>query len=283
VKLYPEILFKATSNNKPVGAFRVWFIAKDFDHGTGFIPAKRFRQHLADLGIARPTFYRWLSQAFELGLLSHYRTNRGAKVYSLTSWERGAALAGVSSLLRPVNIEVERFISKGWLAVVWGAYIKHFEGKNIARATLHKLTGVPARTQRGYEKQIEVKSKGHFANFGDPTKDPQNAVSIDERRGIYGKAGMTRRRLPDSRTVEEENIELANKGRTKKANRALKALLLTRCSSQKPEKLYFETYQKLKRATRGKQRDGNAKDRPNHRYLFITDALGVGVWEAINA
>jgi hypothetical protein len=278
VRLYPEIIFKASENNKPVGAFKVWFIAKEFDYGGGFIPAKRFRQHLAKLGIARPTYYRWLSQAFELGLMDHQ-----GDVYGLISWERGAALAGVASLLRPVDIEVERFVSKGWLAVVWGAYIKHFEARPISRATLHKLTGVPARTQRGYEKQIKVKSKGHFANFGDPAKDPKNAVNIDERQGIYGKAGMTRRRLPDSRTVEEEHIELANKGRTKKANRALKALLLTRCSSPKPERLYFETYQKLKQANRGKQRDGNAKDRPSHRYLYLTDVLNVGVWEAVNA
>jgi hypothetical protein len=153
----------------------------------------------------------------------------------------------------------------------------------MSRATLKKLTGVPARTQFGYEKQAKVKSKAHFANFGDPSRDPDHAIAIDGKRGIYGKAGMTRRRLPDSRTVQEENIELAKKGRTKKANQALKALSNMWCSSPKPEKLYFETYQQVKQATRGKQRDGNAKNRPDTRYLFVTDALGVGVWDAINA
>jgi len=231
---------------------------------------------MTSLGIARPTLYRWLSQAFDLGLMEY----RGG-VYGLVAWERAAALAGVEKFQRYVNIDLDRFINKGWLAVVWGAYRKHFEGRLIARSTLEKMTGVPARTQREYESQINVKKKANFANYGDPSKDPNNAMAIDNKRGIYGRAGMTRGRLPDKVTVQDENIELANKGRTKKANRALRALLLTRCSSLKPEKLYFETYQQYKRATRGKQRDGNATARPDHRYLFVTDALGVGVWDAI--
>lgn len=275
MKIIPELIFKASANNKPVNAYRVYFIAKDYDRGNGFIPAKAFRRYMASLGIARPTLYRWLSQAFELGLMDYQ-----GGVYSLVSWERAAALAGVEKIQRAVNIDLNRFIAKGWLAVVWGAFRKHFEGRLIARSSLERLTGVPARTQREYESKIEVKKKANIANFGDPSRDPENALFIDHKRGVYGKAGMTRGRLPDKVTVIEENIELANKGRTKKANRALRALLNTRCSSPKPEKLYFETYQQYKRATRGKQRD-NAQNRPNHRYLFVTDALNIGVWDAI--
>lgn len=281
LKAYPEIIFKASNNNKPVNAFRLWFIAKGYDNGNSNIPAKKFRRYLKRLGIQRATYYRWIGQALDLGLISHQTTTQGLKVYSLASWERGAMIAGVTTLLKPVKIPIEKFINKGWLSWAWAGFVKHFENKPMSRATLERLTGVPKRTQRGYEKQAEVKSKAHFANLGDPTVDPQRAAMIDERRGVYGKAGMTRKRLPNSRTVE--NIELGNKGRTKKINGTLKALLLTRRSSQQSEKLYFETYQALKRATRGKQRDGNAKDRPAYRYLYLTDLLGLGVWEGLHA
>jgi len=285
MKIFSEIIFQAINNNKPVGAFRLWFIAKDYDRGgSGFIPAKAFRQHIAKLGIVRPTFYRWLSQAFELGLIKRTRTNRGGQVYALVALDQGAMLAGVSSLLSPVKVDQNRFVSKGWLSIVWGAYIKHFDGRIISRATLERLTGVPARTQQSYEGRINVKRKGHIASFGDPSKDPDHAMAIDARRGIYGRAGMTFKRLPNSRIVRDENIQIANRGRTGKANKGLRALLNSRSSSPKPYyRLYFDSYPKLKRAIRGKQQDGNALSRPNTRYLFVKDAQGVGIWDAVNA
>ena len=44
IKIFPEIIFRAIHSNKPGGAFRVWFIAKDFNSGgCGAIPAKAFR------------------------------------------------------------------------------------------------------------------------------------------------------------------------------------------------------------------------------------------------
>jgi len=149
MKLYPEIIFKAINNNKPAGAFRLWFIAKDYDRGgSGFIPAKAFRRYLKGLGIPRGTYTRWITQAVDMGLIGRTRTARGVQVYALVSWDQGAILAGVTSLLKPVMLQLARFTNKGWLAWVWAGYLKHFEGKLISRATLEKLTGVPARTQR---------------------------------------------------------------------------------------------------------------------------------------
>lgn len=279
LKIYPEVIFKAINNNKPAGAFRVWFIAKDYDQGgSGFIPGKAFRYYLKSLGIPRGTYTRWITQAVDLGLIRVTRTVQGGQVYALVSWGEGAVTAGVTRLLKPVRVPLERFVKRGWLAWVWAGYIKHYEGKPISRATLEKLTGVPARTQYGYEKQAGVKSKAHFANFGDPSKDPDNAPGIDGSRGYYGKAGMTRKRLPDSRTVE--GVQEGGKGRSDKANQKIAALLNVWGSSQnRYERLYCESYNQLKRANRAKNSD--AKTRPGHRFLFITDALGVGIWEAV--
>jgi len=279
IKIYPEIILKAINNNKPAGAFRLWFIAKSFDRGgSGFIPGKAFRRYLKGLGIPRGTYTRWISQAIDLGLIGRTRTIRGGQVYALVSLDQGAMLAGVTSLLKHVRVPLERFTNKGWLAWVWAAYLKHFEGKLISRGTLEKLSGVPARTQYGYEKQAGVKSKAHFANYGDPSRDPDHAMAIDGKRGIYGRAGMTCKRLPDSRTVE--GVQIGGKGRTKKANQKIAALLNLWSSSQKRfEKLYCQTYEQLKKANKAKGSD--AKTRPDHRFLFVADALGVGVWEAV--
>jgi len=279
IKIYPEIILKAINSNKPTGAFRVWFIAKGFDRGgSGFIPGKAFRHYLRELGVARGTYTRWIAQAVDLGLIERTRTVQGGQVYALVSLDHGAMVAGVTKLLQPVRVPLERFTKKGWLSWVWACYLKRFEGKLISRATLKELTGVPERTQQGYERQARVTNKAHFANYGDPSMDPENAPAIDGERGYYGKAGMTRKRLPNSRTVQ--GVLMGNKGRTKKANQNLAALLnMWSSSQQRYERLYCENYQQLKKANKGQGSD--VKTRPDHRYLFITDALGLGVWDAI--
>ena len=49
IKIFPEIIFKAIHNNKPVDAFRLYFIAKDFNsRGCGAIPARAYNIRTAD-------------------------------------------------------------------------------------------------------------------------------------------------------------------------------------------------------------------------------------------
>ena len=321
LKIYPEILFRAIHRNKPVGAFRVWFIAKDFDiGGCGFIPAKAFRQHLRALGIPKQTLYRWLEQAGRLGLITWQD-----KVYRLTSWQNGAIAAGVSRLARAVLIPKERFLSKGRLAWCWAGIILHHKGM-ISRAALEALSGVPARTQLEYEKKAGVQNKANYASYGRPENNPEVAIGVIDLPGHYGKGGEVRRRLPNSREVSE--VSLANKGRLKQINRALysvraasslnaievfqanahhmggelsrialmhnaRALYNIEDSSpcgtlgeigdhQMIYKLYSLNWRETKRAMRARRkRDGDARCRPAFIFERARDWRGVGVFFAI--
>ena len=279
MKIYPEIILKAMSNNKPVGGVKLWILAKHYDNGNGFIPARDFKHYLKrTLGIPRGRYDRWIRQAERLGLISYENG-----VYRLISLSKAAAIIGVTHLAQPLEIGVRRFVNAGWAAWVWAAYIKHHEGKPISRKTLKALTGIPERTQRDYERIAGVKNKGNYANLGNPAKDPQNAIAIDRERGIYGKAGQTRQRLPNSRTIPEE-IKKAKKGRTSKANRELNALLNKPSSSnqQSCERLYFTDYGKLKKANRASRKaNQDHNTRPDNRYLYLKTLKGVAIWEGV--
>lgn len=279
MKIYPEIILKAMSNNKPVGGVRLWVLAKHYDNGNGFIPAKDFKHYLKrTLGIKRACYDHWIRQAEGLGLISYE-----GGVYRLISLSKAAAIIGLTHLAPPVEMSVRRFATDGWASWVWAAYLKRHEGKPISRATLRSLTGVPERTQRDYERIARVKNKGNFANLGNPAKDPQNAIAIDRQRGIYGKAGQIRQRLPNSRTTPEE-IKKAKRGRTSKANQELSALLNEPSSSyrQPCERLYFTDYGKLENANRASRRANRDHSiRPDNRYLYLATIKGVAVWEGV--
>lgn len=273
IKLYPEIIFAAIKASRPVGAFRVWFLAKSFDNGgSGFIPAKAFRQYLNILGVSRATYYEWLLRADRLGLVKRLDND----IYQIASWERGAKLAGIDRLLKPTFIETERYINKGWLAYVWGAYVKHFEGKPISRASLEKLTGVPRRTQQAYEKKSGVINTANYVSYGYPENNPEQAMEICDKPGVFFRAGAIMKQGPNSRKVPYAH--LGNKGRTKQINQSL------RCndedSSGRIYKLYCITDKQAKQAIR-QARGGKIGERPLHVWKFYKNALGVNLWDAI--
>ena len=273
IRLYPEILLRAANNNKPVGAFRLYVIAKSFDHGSGFIPAKQFRQYLASLGIARPTFYRWIDQALALGIIEY-----NGKTYRLAAWEIAAIRAGCPELMRPVTMPLGWLIGKGWMGRVWSAWLKHFEGPK-ARATLEALTGCPARTQRHYEAQAGVYNQANYADLGDPASDPGNAWAHDPENGVYSRGGRMRKRLPNTRLLPE-GITLAPKGRTKQRNRKLQALYIEDSSPEFTGRQYCKDDKQVKTATKqGGRLD--ARTRPNVLWLFRSLVSGAGVYEPV--
>lgn len=281
IKVYPEVIFSAIHHNRPAGAFRLWFIAKHYDNGNGFIPAKHFRHYLGALGVNEKTFYRWLDQAIELGLIN--RVSGGPKtVYQLAAWEVGKAAAGVSGdLLRAVMVPINQFIAKGWLSVLWAGYLKHFEGKPISRATLERLTGVPARTQLAYETKAQVRSKANFATYGLAPDNLERALEfmpIVYRPGHYvTQQGEFRRRLPDTRTAPNE-IDLANAGRLKRINQAL----YKEGSSQPIYRIYTEGAKQSKQALH-RIRKVDEIDRPSFIYERMGGFKGMGLYAALAA
>jgi len=278
IKLYPEIIFTAMNNNLSTGGFRLWFLAKDFDPGgSGMLPAKKFRKHLARLGVKRPTFYRWLDEAKSLGLIEQL-----GPYYRVSAWGKGAQAAGLGHLKKTAYVPRESFIKKGWLSVVWDAYRLLF-GKTISRATLEQETGVPARSQRHYESQTGGKKVQNYADMGDPKKDPKNAVAIDEEKGVYGrKNGHVGKRLPD--TYIPEGVLLAAKGRTKKVNQYLRS-----CDHEGSlplmeiiQRLYCETDKQLKAAL-GMNRKHDHEYQVDEVFKLVAHVRGrpIRVFEAV--
>jgi len=282
VKLYPEIILKAANNNKNVGAFKLWILAKSYDRGCGAIPAKRFRRYtFHQLGIPRASFYRMLKAALELQLITY-----DGDFYHLAAWDKGAMISGVAKLIRPVYMPLDDFINKGWLSNVWKAFVRHFAGRNISRAALQELTGVPARTQREYESQAGVKTTACFADMGDPSKDPENAFAIEG--AFYGGwDGHTRRRISNRYEAPQEpdGYYLANKGNTRRRNRKLEESQ-TVGGIQKTtyeERIYCEDAKQLKQAKK-QNRKADAKTRPDILYLFrFRTRSGKGVFSAVPA
>lgn len=265
IKLFPEILFQAGRHGKPVSAFRLWFIAKDFNPGgSGFIPAKAFRQHLHGLGVNRQTAMRWLEQALALGLLF-----KGGEVYRIASWQEGARIAGVRKLMGAVKVERKLFLAKGWLAICWAAYLQHFRSM-IARQTLEELTGVPPRTQLEYERKTGVINQANYATYGKVLDNPGLAIRLFAQPGHYTCRGEMRRRLPNSRDCKQiEGISLANKGRLKHINRALDQVAGSPMTNVPILRLYCESPKQTKKALK-KQKvwEGNPKERVGFIYEY---------------
>jgi hypothetical protein len=280
IKVFPEIIFTAIRHNRPAGAFRLWFIAKHYDNGNGFIPAKDFRHYVNAQGVNDKTYYRWLDQAIDLGLIN--RVSGAKPVYQLAAWEVGAIIAGVNNdLLKAAKVPLNKFVAKGWLAVIWAGYLKHFEGKPISRATLESLTGVPARTQLSYETKSGVRSKANYASYGLLPKNIEQAlefVPIVYSPGHYvTENGELRRRLPDTRTAPDE-VSLANAGRLKRINQALHK----EGSSQTIYRIYTDNAKQSKRAQR-RIRRSDERERPYYIYEKMSKLKGMGIYAALPA
>lgn len=253
MKIYPSILVQAEANGQPLGGYRVWFLAKQWHKASGYIPGKKFKEYLKSLGLAKSSYHRWIKEAYDLGLFL-----RAEKLIKLASWKKAGELAGCKKLDNPVTIEIDKFISAGWVSFVWAGFIKNHEGI-IARATLQELSGgVPERTQRYRERRAGVRNHANYASFGKVKDHPEQAYSVYGEQGYYQQAGEIRRRLPNSRTVPE-CIQQAKKGRKKKVNKALAELFSSDAtsSSGRVYRLYSDSAKQTKRI---QQRDRKSND-----------------------
>lgn len=304
VKLFPQILFQAVRHDRPVTAFKVWFLAKDFNpSGNGFIPAKTFRQHLASLGIPRQTLMRWIDQALALGLLQRVEQGNadGSGLYRITSWQAGAAMVGLQRLMPPVLVEREALLKKGWLAFCWAAFLLRFDGL-ISRRTLEVLSGVPPRTQVAYEHKSGVINRANYASYGKLMDDPDTATGMlpeafdfVDKPGHYFKNGELRRRLPNSRNcLGIKEISLSERGRIKAINRALELVDSSPELSSKhtlpsqfefdlePIRLYCITAKHKKQALRlHRLWQGDPRKRVKYQYEFCRKHARKGIFKAV--
>jgi len=282
MKIYPSILVQAEANKQPLGGYRVWFLAKHWHKASGYIPGKKFKEYLKELGIAKSSYHRWIKEAYEIGLFQ-----RAGKLIKLSSWTSASKLAGCKKLDNPVTLEIDKFINAGWQAFVWAGFINNHSGI-IARATLKELSGgVPERTQYERERRAGVENQANYASFGKVKDYPEQAVSLYGEPGHYQQAGEIRRRLPNSRTVPD-CVQKANKGRIKKINLELgkKSFHDAASNNSTVYRLYADNYEQTKSIKR-KDRKLDDMDRPNLIYELAKHITGyktgnqIGVYFAI--
>ena len=243
---------------------------------------------------------RWIEQALALGLLQR-EGSADAAVYRIASWQRGAALAGVSRLMPPVLVEREALLAKGWLAVCWAAFLLRFDGL-VSRAALEALSGVHARTQVAYEHAAGVINRANYASYGKVPDDPElatgglpAAVGLAAKAGHYFKRGELRRRLPNSRDCSNiQTIRLTGRGRIKAINRALEIVAGSPqlCSQPvanspsvfelEPLRLYCTSEKQTKQARhQHKKWQGDPRERVQFRFEFAHWHNGKGIFSAV--
>jgi len=224
VRVYPEILLSAVKGNHG-GAARLWHLARHkASGGCGAIPAKVLRRYvIKELGKPRADYDKWLSGSLAIGLLLRHKKN-----LQIIGLAKGAAILGVSHLKRPVKIQLDQFIGKGWLAWVWRGWLENNNllGKPISRAALRGMSGIPERNQRDYEKLARVYNQANYAKHeGANSKEAIYDLLINKGRPVFDYQGQTLERLPNSRETNDQSITLAPEGRTVRANSQLKDLL----------------------------------------------------------
>lgn len=250
MRVYPDLVFSAEQNGVSALAFRVWFLAKGFCKGGATVPVKLFKAYLRGLGVKESTSNTWIRAALDLGLLKGEGGNKRPVYYRLVSWVDGARLAGVRGLGCPIEMPVEKLLTSSWKSELWNGRLlqvgnrttvtakisrdhngqaqvekKIKRAKPISRRTLEKITGVKRRTQQNREKRAGVKQKenvlihegkkGGFQPYGSIDEQPQMMVT---------SGGVPVERLPNSREIPGYIKRSSSRSKTRKVNKALKAL-----------------------------------------------------------
>lgn len=251
MRIYPDIIFSAEKNRISVSAFRVWFLAKAFCRAGATVPVRLFKDHLEGLGAKESTYNTWIREARELGLLKGEGGKKRPVYYRLVSWVDAARIAGVTGGLGcAIEMPAEKLLISSWKSEVWtGRYLqvrnrttttakisRDHNGqaqvtkqvktaKPVSRRTLEKITGVKRRTQQNREKRANVKQKQNVLVHEGKRGGFQPYGSIDEQPEIMiTSGGVPVERLPNTRIIPSYIKRSDSRSRTRKVNKALKAL-----------------------------------------------------------
>lgn len=244
-----------SQDTKHAGAWRLHVLAATLDHtaecnhvmgickgGSGRIARAQLQQAAESLGVKRSTFFTWLADARQWGILN----GEGEYLY-LASQEKLSQILLCNSIdEHKAIIPLKLLFRAGWKDIIFAAYLKAnhhkkigydeklqavYKGKVISAKTIEGLTGIPTRTQRRYKRFIKTqpniaittipgdwetagalnqaaKDHGqdrHYFTYNDPEqKDP--AGIKDYRRVI---AFTT----PARRTVSDTSAKIGAQGR----------------------------------------------------------------------
>jgi hypothetical protein len=276
IKFWPLMAINANRRGMG-GACRAYILAKSLDlTGLGSIVYSDLADLATQLKIQPKTWHRWVKRAYRLGLF----VDRSRMV--LAGYKVAAEIFGCDSVgVRPASISIGHLVSDGWIAYIWSAYEQTFNQRPISRDKLNRLTGIPERTQRRWDRRAGVERRPNY-NVSKHTADELPGVmEFTEHKGAFvftdksGKNPRTAWRLPDIRTATA--ADSLKRGRSRKINKAIAhdetlsgLSLLGRASSyddphaEYSGRIFHDTTAQIKN-TEKKLQEGN-NHRPNEIY-----------------
>ena len=159
VKIWSRLTL-AASRSKLGGAARAWIFAQSLDPaGSGVVAQTDLRALLEQITGSRSSSYRWISEAVQAGFLA---PARGGSRYLIRSTQAVCQRTGISDPGQRVEVSAAGLGKAGWKGLLWAANLAGHT-RPVSRAYLERSTGVPARTQKEYDREGHITVRSNFA------------------------------------------------------------------------------------------------------------------------
>ncbi len=277
VKIWPVVGLVAINGNSG-GAWRLWALCHALDsQGSGRALISDLLGWLAELGVGDRKRRRWIRAALELGLI-----RAGGDYYYLAGLAGGAVALGCMQIGAPAKVAAVDLLRSGWRAVVWGAYIATLHGRPISQDKKYELTGVDPRTQRNYQASVPGGHRRNYARTNTPG-DHCAGLKDNGRPGAFvGRDGKIVDRLPDIRTTPGSVAQLANRDRSRKAQKKINFLFIVEREQDQILRLFHDTAKGVKAALRRIARaDLSPSESPGEVYELIRAGRSVNLWRPV--
>lgn len=284
IRTYPSLNTAMIAANL-VPAGRVWYLLRHVDRdGRGWLPVADVRQALDQV-----CTWRNLRKVLARGEGVFWQRDSQDRLFLLGP-ARAALALGVERLRgRPVLLSES--VVRGDLAELRANLFATYhagrvgEDKPITRAKLERLTGIPGRTQRHYDRLAATRRRRNISIGGKRHTAYQQDVAWEHGRGSFafvdhhgrqGRRGSVYMawQLPNSYT---SSLAATTKGRQRKHNRSLDLVHKGALGNGETVKRLF--YHSGGAAGRAYNRQGGADDA--YYLSHIGTRSGAGVWHVL--
>ena len=206
---HPSLLL-AMLRHKVEAIGRIWLLARHLDQtGRGWLSVDDLRNALTNkLAPLRCIGWRRLRQLLttgqgqfwerdRFGRIFLYGTARVAQQLNVERMTGQAVMLPVSQLTQPIATVRAHF----YASFHSGRQRDHAAGMPISRETLTELTALSARSQRTYDRQLEIEKRSNYAAFD---ADPQSASW--QQAVIFRHGDRWIRRLPNSYHATHQTV-----------------------------------------------------------------------------
>ena len=288
------------------GAWRLHTLAATLDHnencnhaenicngGSGKIERATLEAAAQALGVKRSTFFSWLADAREWGILTGegkflYLTSQAklAKIFLCNNIDSYKAIIPLKLLFKP-----------GWKDIVWAAYTKvNHNNKLISEKKLEDITGVPTRTQQRLKTHVKIKKQTAITQIDGTSANLQAAKDNGRRKGYFVFNRNVAYALPARRSVSDKHSKIGARGRRLAIINSIKhdevyglfnngnypslfELPQQATNGETIIRLFNETEKQIKKAGRILQAQQRVKNDPHEIYIKRPGKYRIGTWD----